>query len=148
MTESWGGFGPGGQFQATVKEFRVYPAVRTTRAKMHTDPAYLRYAAMKDELKAHLISLVNESGGSMFLGVPLVVRLTIGKTRTGKFGVMACDIDNLAKSVLDSMNGIVFADDREVVELHVRKVGVIREFDEYVLINVEEQGVQNGEEEG
>ena len=32
------------------------------------------------------------------------------------------DVDNLAKFVLDSLNGIVYVDDRQVVELHVKKV--------------------------
>lgn len=31
------------------------------------------------------------------------------------------DIDNLAKSCLDALNGIAFSDDRQVVELIVRK---------------------------
>ena len=31
------------------------------------------------------------------------------------------DLDNLSKGVLDAMNGIVFEDDRHVVELHLRK---------------------------
>jgi Holliday junction resolvase RusA-like endonuclease len=32
------------------------------------------------------------------------------------------DIDNLAKSVLDGMNGIVWRDDSQIVSLHVTKV--------------------------
>lgn len=32
------------------------------------------------------------------------------------------DLDNAAKAILDGMNGIVFADDRQVVDLHVRRV--------------------------
>ena len=32
------------------------------------------------------------------------------------------DIDNLAKSVLDGMNGVIFCDDKQVVSLHLKKV--------------------------
>ncbi len=32
------------------------------------------------------------------------------------------DVDNLAKFVLDSLNGILYVDDRQIVELHVKKV--------------------------
>lgn len=32
------------------------------------------------------------------------------------------DIDNLAKSLLDGMNGVVFKDDSQIVSLHVTKV--------------------------
>jgi Holliday junction resolvase RusA-like endonuclease len=33
-----------------------------------------------------------------------------------------CDIDNLLKITIDAMNKFVFNDDRQVVELHVKKV--------------------------
>lgn len=32
------------------------------------------------------------------------------------------DLDNAAKGILDGMNKIVFADDRQVVDLHVRRI--------------------------
>ena len=32
------------------------------------------------------------------------------------------DIDNIAKTYLDGMNGVVFVDDTQVVDLHVKKV--------------------------
>lgn len=32
------------------------------------------------------------------------------------------DIDNFTKSLMDGMNGIVFKDDSQVVDLHVRKI--------------------------
>jgi len=32
------------------------------------------------------------------------------------------DLDNLSKAVLDGLNGIVYADDRQIVELHLKKV--------------------------
>lgn len=41
------------------------------------------------------------------------------------FHVQRPDADNIAKAVLDSLNGIVFADDAQVVELHATKVWAI-----------------------
>jgi len=32
------------------------------------------------------------------------------------------DIDNIAKTYLDGMNGVVFHDDTQVIDLHVKKV--------------------------
>ena len=32
------------------------------------------------------------------------------------------DIDNLAKSILDGLNGIIYKDDAQIVSLHVKKV--------------------------
>ena len=34
------------------------------------------------------------------------------------------DLDNLSKAVLDAMNGIVYKDDTEVIELHLKKMVV------------------------
>lgn len=32
------------------------------------------------------------------------------------------DIDNIAKTYLDAMNGVIFVDDTQVIDLHVKKV--------------------------
>lgn len=32
------------------------------------------------------------------------------------------DIDNIAKAILDGLSGVAFLDDRQVVELHIRKL--------------------------
>ena len=32
------------------------------------------------------------------------------------------DIDNIAKTYLDAMNGVIFVDDTQVVDLHVKKL--------------------------
>ncbi|WP_407382813.1 RusA family crossover junction endodeoxyribonuclease [Ruminococcus sp.] len=37
------------------------------------------------------------------------------------------DIDNVAKVVLDALNGVAFSDDKQVVDLYVRKVYAINE---------------------
>lgn len=66
------------------------------------------------------------------VGVYLYIRLPIPETYTKK-RKEAClsgqekptkrpDIDNLAKSILDGMTGIVWKDDCQIVSLHVTKV--------------------------
>lgn len=37
-------------------------------------------------------------------------------------GAMRTDVDNLAKFVLDSLNGLLYADDRQIASLHVTKL--------------------------
>jgi Holliday junction resolvase RusA-like endonuclease len=32
------------------------------------------------------------------------------------------DIDNIAKTYLDAMNGVIFKDDTQVIDLHVKKL--------------------------
>ena len=66
------------------------------------------------------------------IGVYLYMRLPIPKSHSKKRRE-AClsgqekpikkpDIDNLAKSILDGMNGVVWKDDSQIVSLHVTKV--------------------------
>jgi Holliday junction resolvase RusA-like endonuclease len=43
------------------------------------------------------------------------VKVTLAFARKGK---KRADIDNLEKAVMDAMNGIVFEDDQQVVEMH------------------------------
>jgi Holliday junction resolvase RusA-like endonuclease len=66
------------------------------------------------------------------VGVYLYIRLPIPKSHSKK-RKDAClsgqekpikkpDIDNLAKSILDGMNGVVWKDDSQIVSLHITKV--------------------------
>jgi len=66
------------------------------------------------------------------VGVYLYIRLPIPKSHSKK-RKDAClsgqekpikkpDIDNLAKSILDGMNGVIWKDDAQIVSLHVTKV--------------------------
>ena len=47
-----------------------------------------------------------------------------------------CDCDNLAKGVLDALNGVAFVDDSQVVELHVTKAYGEISYTEVILGNV------------
>lgn len=50
------------------------------------------------------------------------------------------DVDNIAKSVLDGLNGVAYEDDDQVVELLVRKHKVKSKADERVEIEIREAG--------
>lgn len=47
------------------------------------------------------------------------------------------DADNIAKAVLDGLNGIAYEDDKQVVELHVYKHDRVRKMGDSVRISVE-----------
>ncbi|WP_369294041.1 RusA family crossover junction endodeoxyribonuclease [Tepidiforma sp.] len=56
-----------------------------------------------------------EHHGRPKLTCPVRIKLFFGGVQSNQ------DIDNLAKSCLDALNGIAFEDDRQVVELVARK---------------------------
>ncbi len=43
------------------------------------------------------------------------------KEKNGQYCDNGCDIDNYLKAILDSLNGVLFVDDRQVVEVYARK---------------------------
>ena len=49
------------------------------------------------------------------------------------------DVDNLGKSIADSLNGVAYDDDSQIVDMHIRKWYAI---DDYVIIDIKE--VYNG----
>lgn len=50
------------------------------------------------------------------------------------------DVDNIAKSVLDGLNGVAYWDDDQVVDLRVRKFKVKNKAEERVEIEIREAG--------
>jgi len=36
-----------------------------------------------------------------------------------RVNAVACDLDNLAKAVMDALNGICYRDDRQIAEMHI-----------------------------
>lgn len=59
-------------------------------------------------------------------------------------GKRRIDVDNCAKSILDGMNKIVYADDNQVVDLRVRKLRVKNREHQRVEIEVREAGANAG----
>jgi len=107
---------------------------RFTRAgkftRVYTDKQTLDYEALIKFFAAEAMGSTDplETPVSVFLYIRHAVPQSYSKKRTE-----AClsglekpckkpDIDNIAKTYLDGMNGVVFLDDTQVVDLHVKKV--------------------------
>jgi Holliday junction resolvase RusA-like endonuclease len=107
---------------------------RFTRAgkftRVYTDKQTLDYEAVIKFFAAQAMGSTDllETPVSVFLYIRHGVPQSYSKKRTE-----AClsgleqpckkpDIDNVAKTFLDGMNGVIFKDDTQVIDLHVKKV--------------------------
>lgn len=107
---------------------------RFTRAgkftRVYTDKQTLDYESLIKSFAMEAMGSTDplETAVSVFLYVRLAVPQSYSKKRTE-----AClsglekpckkpDIDNIAKTYLDAMNGVIFKDDTQVIDLHVKKV--------------------------
>lgn len=107
---------------------RAVPAVRMTQRSKYSRPAK-RYLSYKNQVawiaKASYKSKPTDSN----VGVNLNIYL-----KGGNQG----DIDNYFKSVTDSLNEIIYSDDRQVKEMSARKLDCHDEKDERVEVVVYE----------
>jgi Holliday junction resolvase RusA-like endonuclease len=98
--------------------------------KVYTDKQTLTYEALIATFAKQAIGATEplKTPVSVFLYVRLPIPQSYPKKRRG-----AClsgaekpckkpDIDNIAKTYLDAMNGVIFVDDTQVIDLHVKKV--------------------------
>lgn len=98
--------------------------------RVYTDKQTLDYEAVIKSCAVDAMGSTDplETAVSVFLYVRLAVPQSYSKKRTE-----AClsglekpckkpDIDNIAKTYLDAMNGVIFKDDTQVIDLHVKKV--------------------------
>ena len=98
--------------------------------RVYTDKQTLDYEAVIKFFAAQAMGSTDplETPVSVFLYIRHAVPQSYSKKRTE-----AClsgleqpckkpDIDNIAKTFLDGMNGAIFKDDTQVVDLHVKKV--------------------------
>jgi Holliday junction resolvase RusA-like endonuclease len=98
--------------------------------RVYTDKQTLDYETLIKSFAAEAMGSTDplETAVSVFLYVRLAVPQSYSKKRTE-----ACltgleqpckkpDIDNIAKTYLDAMNGVIFKDDTQVIDLHVKKV--------------------------
>jgi Holliday junction resolvase RusA-like endonuclease len=98
--------------------------------RVYTDKQTLNYEALIKFYAAQAMGSTDllETPVSVFLYIRHGIPQSYSKKRTE-----AClsgleqpckkpDIDNIAKTFLDGMNGVIFKDDTQVVDLHVKKV--------------------------
>jgi crossover junction endodeoxyribonuclease RusA len=90
---------------------------------VYTPPATREYE--------NLVGWVAKSLGCRPIEVPVLVVLDV-------YARGRLDVDNVAKSVLDGLTGVVYEDDDQVVELLVRKHKVKRKEEERVEIEIRE----------
>ncbi len=106
-----------------VPKGRPRLGVRGRTAYVYTPPETREYE--------RLVGLVAKSAGCRPVEGPVSVELDI-------FTQRRMDVDNVAKSVLDGLNGVAYEDDNQVVELLVRKHKVTRKEEERVEIEIRE----------
>ena len=69
------------------------------------------------------ISMFNRIDDVVLLGpisVKLLIFLERAKSNKDLFPITKPDIDNYAKSILDGMNGVIYKDDSQIIDLHVQ----------------------------
>lgn len=119
-----------------VVEGKPVPAVRMTQRSKYADPAAKRYLTYKKLVAAAAISAMNRKAlekidGTVSVRIDIFYEVPKSYTKKRKTDIYESDyqirpevrgdIDNVAKSILDGMNGICFKDDIQVVELIVNK---------------------------
>ena len=77
---------------------------------------YVPTQEMQNDIAWHAQVAMKQAKLAPFLG-PVAIDLEIIAK-----GFARSDIDNLLKLVMDAGNGVVYADDRQVIEAHVRRV--------------------------
>jgi Holliday junction resolvase RusA-like endonuclease len=93
---------------------RIKPYVRMTRRGKWVNRQAQEYLASKDALGWQFAEQMD--GADMLPGqTPLWVQIRVRPVRH------TCDIDNIAKALMDSMNGVVFPDDRWVDVLTISR---------------------------
>lgn len=113
---------------------RVQKAGKGAWAQVYTDPLTRRYeAAVRHVAEGAMVGLEPFVGA---LSVSLRFRLGLAKSvsQRERAPVLAgerpyfgrYDIDNLAKAVLDALNGVCWADDRQITRLFVTKIAADR----------------------
>ncbi len=96
---------------------KIKPYTRMTRRGKFSNPSAQEYLASQEALKWQFQQQMAENGWQIFRsGIPLGVELSVN---VGK--VHNHDLDNVHKAVLDAANKIVYADDRWIDEIRVRR---------------------------
>lgn len=94
---------------------RPVPAVRMTQRSKYKNQQAQRYLAYKEQIGWEAKAAKLERLQDYNVHIEIKCYFCGGKE---------CDVDNLAKSMLDGLNGVAYDDDRQVQKLTVQKLFV------------------------
>lgn len=101
--------------------FMIDPVPASRPRMTRTGHAYTAepYRTFKDKLK----TMMQTSWDNEMIESPVTVSIAVWcrRPKSTKLPHPRPDVDNYAKAVLDAMSGVVFTDDKNVVELYVTK---------------------------
>jgi len=117
---------------------RPIPYKRTTQKQKWVDKSYHKYRDYKQLVQI----MTNSQFKGHFKDKPLIVEVTVhlygkGSLNMGRDG----DIDNYIKAALDSLNKVVYDDDRQVVSVRGTKCICYKKEDERMEIDICETGI-------
>lgn len=113
---------------------RAVPIVRTTQKQKYVSASYARYSAYKQFVKW---SVLSQTKAFFEKGVKLEVGIVAYLHGGGMFDLgNDPDIDNIIKGILDSLNKVLFFDDRQVMKVTGEKKRCATPGSQKVVINI------------
>lgn len=107
---------------------RCVPAPRITRMGRRS-PRTMRYMSYRQDIvwsaKAAGVRPIPK-------GEDVAVRIVLYLQKKGNQG----DLDNYQKTILDALNGVAWDDDRQVQDIHARRIWVGKQDDERVAVEI------------
>ena len=91
------------------------------RGKFYSLAKTKKYAAWREDVAGQVLSAKNKYRLQYFekgtpLGIAFTFRMTRPKSVTRKYPTVPPDLNNIIKPIEDAMKGILFHDDRDIVE--------------------------------
>lgn len=110
--------------------FRIVKAGRKQFVQTYTDPATRKYEASVKAVVAELMAGASPLHGPLSVSLRFRMPIPKSETKATRAGMAAGEVahiskpdsDNLAKAILDAMNGVAFGSDSQITRLFVTKV--------------------------
>jgi Holliday junction resolvase RusA-like endonuclease len=103
--------------------------VRTTQKQKFVDKQYHKYLDYKQYIGSLARQVINTplegpvmAEMTFYMPIPKNGKSKGKKVIEGDYHTSTKDLDNLVKGLLDSLNGIAFEDDKQVCEIHCKKI--------------------------